>query len=85
MLALKAYAAWKTFPPAFAQPEWPARFWGTCASSVDEARLGRKSSAALSALLPRPRSEGGDKGTAGNCGSYHLQFHGPVEALQAAD
>ncbi len=40
LLALKSFACWKTFPVlsrAFAGP-----LWGTCASSVDEARLGRE-------------------------------------------
>lgn len=40
LLALKAFSAWSVFPQlsrAFAGP-----LWGTCASSVDEARLGRE-------------------------------------------
>lgn len=40
LLALKGYSAWATFPllsRAFSGP-----LWGTCASSVDEARLGRE-------------------------------------------
>ncbi|MDO5484419.1 MAG: carboxynorspermidine decarboxylase [Desulfovibrionaceae bacterium] len=40
LLALKGFAAWATFPllsRAFSGP-----LWGTCASSIDEARLGRE-------------------------------------------
>lgn len=40
LLALKAYAAWKTFPLLSRSQNGP--LWGTCASSVDEARLGRE-------------------------------------------
>lgn len=40
LLALKAYAAWKTFPLLSRRGEGP--LWGVCASSVDEARLGRE-------------------------------------------
>lgn len=40
LLALKAYSAWKTFPLLSRCQNGP--LWGTCASSVDEARLGRE-------------------------------------------
>ncbi|RXE62018.1 carboxynorspermidine decarboxylase, partial [Muribaculaceae bacterium Isolate-002 (NCI)] len=37
LLALKGYAAWATFPLLSRAGAGP--LWGTCASSVDEARL----------------------------------------------
>lgn len=40
LLALKSYACWKTFSLLSRAKEGP--LWGTCASSVDEARLGRE-------------------------------------------
>ena len=40
LLALKGYAAWATFPLLSRAGAGP--LWGTCASSVDEARLGRE-------------------------------------------
>lgn len=40
LLALKAYSAWATFPVLSRAFQGP--LWGTCASSVDEARLGRE-------------------------------------------
>lgn len=40
LLALKAYAAWKTFPVLSRSQDGP--LWGVCASSVDEAILGRE-------------------------------------------
>lgn len=40
LLALKSYACWKTFSILSRAFEGP--LWGTCASSVDEARLGRE-------------------------------------------
>ncbi|MFR8277165.1 MAG: carboxynorspermidine decarboxylase, partial [Desulfovibrio fairfieldensis] len=39
LLALKGYAAWATFPLLSRTGTGP--LWGVCASSVDEARLGR--------------------------------------------
>ncbi|MBR4742366.1 MAG: carboxynorspermidine decarboxylase, partial [Desulfovibrio sp.] len=40
LLALKAFAAWSCFPLLSRKYQGP--LWGTCASSVDEARLGRE-------------------------------------------
>lgn len=40
LLALKGFAAWATFPLLSRAGEGP--LWGVCASSVDEARLGRE-------------------------------------------
>ena len=40
LLALKGYAAWATFPLLSRTGTGP--LWGVCASSVDEARLGRE-------------------------------------------
>ncbi|MDO5537398.1 MAG: carboxynorspermidine decarboxylase [Desulfovibrionaceae bacterium] len=40
LLALKGYACWKTFDILSRAAAGP--LWGTCASSVDEARLGRE-------------------------------------------
>ena len=40
LLALKGFAAWATFPLLSRAKEGP--LWGVCASSVDEARLGRE-------------------------------------------
>ncbi len=40
LLALKSYACWKTFDVLSRAAGGP--LWGTCASSVDEARLGRE-------------------------------------------
>jgi len=40
LLALKAFAAWSTFPLLSRAGSGP--LWGVCASSVDEARLGRE-------------------------------------------
>lgn len=40
LLALKCYACWKTFGILSRAGQGP--LWGTCASSVDEARLGRE-------------------------------------------
>ncbi len=40
LLALKSYACWKTFDILSRAAAGP--LWGTCASSVDEARLGRE-------------------------------------------
>lgn len=40
LLALKGYAAWETFPLLSRAAHGP--LWGVCASSVDEARLGRE-------------------------------------------
>ncbi len=40
LLALKSYACWKTFHLLSRAKDGP--LWGTCASSVDEARLGRE-------------------------------------------
>lgn len=41
LLALKGYAAWATFP-LLSRFTGHGPLWGTCASSVDEARLGRE-------------------------------------------
>lgn len=41
LLALKGYAAWATFP-LLSRFTGSGPLWGTCASSVDEARLGRE-------------------------------------------
>lgn len=40
LLALKGFAAWATFPQL--SRAWSGPLWGVCASSVDEARLGRE-------------------------------------------
>lgn len=40
LLALKAYSAWQTFP--ILSQKYGGPLWGVCASSVDEARLGRE-------------------------------------------
>lgn len=40
LLALKAFANWPVFP--LLSREFAGPLWGTCASSVDEARLGRE-------------------------------------------
>lgn len=40
LLALKGYAAWSTFP--LLSRKYGGPLWGVCASSVDEARLGRE-------------------------------------------
>lgn len=42
LLALKGFAAWKTFPLLSRSFGQGGPLWGTCASSLDEARLGRE-------------------------------------------
>ena len=41
LLALKGFAAWDSFP-LLSRAKGHGPLWGTCASSVDEARLGRE-------------------------------------------